>query len=95
MPNANGIYILQVGDGADIDITQDGSNNPVSSKNDSVTSTSTVQHPRGENPTMTPPQTGDDNFIGLYKHTYGSRHTNTPSTVIGTQEGDDNIHEIR
>lgn len=91
--NANGIYISQVGDGADIDITQDGSNNRVSSKNDSVTSTPNSATFRGENQTMTLTQTGDDNFIGLYKHTYGS-DTQTSSTVIGTQEGDDNIMRL-
>ena len=51
--NANGIYISQVGDGADIEITQDGDNNRVSSKNNSVTSTPNNATFRGENQTMT------------------------------------------
>ena len=91
--NANGIYISQVGDGADIEITQDGDNNRVSSKNDSVTSTPNSATFRGENQTMTLTQTGDDNFIGLYKHTYGS-DTQTSSTMTGTQTGDDNIMRL-
>ena len=91
--NANGIYISQVGDGADIEITQDGDNNRVSRKNDSVTSTPNSATFRGENQTMTLTQTGDDNFIGLYKHTYGS-DTQTSSTVTGTQTGDDNIMRL-
>ena len=36
---ANNIYINQVGDNADIEITQDGDNNRVSRKEDTVTST--------------------------------------------------------
>ena len=37
--SANDIYINQVGDGIDVDIVQDGSNNRVSRKEDTVTST--------------------------------------------------------
>ena len=90
---ANNIYINQVGDNADIEITQDGDNNRVSSKNDNVTSTPNKATFRGENQTMTLTQTGDNNFIGLYKHTYGS-DTQTSSTVTATQEGDDNIMRL-
>ena len=36
---ANNVYINQVGDNADIEITQDGDNNRVSRKEDTVTST--------------------------------------------------------
>ena len=42
---------------------------------------------------MTLTQTGDDNFIGLYKHTYGP-DTQTSSTMTGTQTGDDNIMRL-
>lgn len=90
---ANNIYINQVGDNADIEITQDGDNNRVSRKEDTVTSTPNKATFSGKNQTLTTTQTGDNNFIGLYKNTYGS-DTQTSSTVTATQEGDDNIMRL-
>ena len=90
---ANNIYINQVGDNADIEITQDGDNNRVSRKEDTVTSTPNKATFSGKNQTLTTTQTGDNNFIGLYKNTYGS-DTQSSSTMTATQEGDDNIMRL-
>ena len=82
---ANEIYINQSGSSVDIDITQDGENNRVSTK-------STAQSPAtlyGNNQTINFSQTGDNNKIGLYKHYYGS-DGQTSSTMTAEQLGSDN-----
>ena len=68
--SANDIYINQVGDGIDVDIVQDGSNNRVSRKEDTVTSTPNKATFIGKNQTLDVTQTGNNNFLGLYKHYY-------------------------
>ena len=69
---ANDIYINQSGDNADINITQDGQNNRISSKNNTVNGTPNAATFVGKNQDLTSTQTGDNNFLGLYKHYYGS-----------------------
>ena len=90
---ANNVYINQVGDNADIEITQDGDNNRVSRKEDTVTSTPNKATFSGKNQTLTTTQTGDNNFIGLYKNTYGS-DTQSSSTMTATQNGNNNIMRL-
>ena len=87
---ANDIYINQSGDNADIDITQDGQNNRISSKNNTVNGTPNSATFVGKNQTLNSTQTGDDNFLGLYKHYYGS-DGQTSGSITTTQIGDDNI----
>ena len=87
---ANDIYINQSGDNADIDITQDGQNNRISRKNDTVNGTPNSATFVGKNQTLNSTQTGDDNFLGLYKHYYGS-DGQTSGSITTTQIGDDNI----
>ena len=90
---ANDVYINQVGDDVTISITQDGENNRVSRKEDTVNSTPNKATFVGKNQTLTINQTGDNNFIGLYKHTYGS-DTQSSGTMTATQTGDDNIMRL-
>ena len=82
---ANEIYINQVGDNVDIDITQDGQNNRVSTKS-TAQSNATIY---GNNQTINFSQTGDNNKIGLYKHYYGS-DGQTSGTMTAEQEGNNN-----
>jgi hypothetical protein len=90
---ANNIYINQVGDGIDVDIVQDGDNNRVSRKEDTVTSSPNKATFSGKNQTLTTTQTGDNNFIGLYKNTYGSDNQ-TSGEINATQTGNNNIMRI-
>lgn len=90
---ANNIYINQVGDNADIDIVQDGDNNRVSRKEDTVSSNPNKATFAGKNQTLTINQTGDNNFIGLYKNTYGSDNQ-TSGEINATQTGNNNIMRI-
>ena len=62
---ANDIYINQSGATLDLDITQDGQNNRVSTKS-TAQSNATLY---GNNQTVNFSQTGDNNKIGLYKQT--------------------------
>ena len=87
---ANDIYINQSGDNADINITQDGQNNRISRKNDSTTSTPGAATFVGKNQDLTSTQTGDNNFLGLYKHYYGS-DGQTSGSITTTQTGSNNI----
>ena len=82
---ANEIYINQAGSNVDIDITQDGQNNRVSTKS-TAQSNATLY---GNNQTINFSQTGDNNKIGLYKHYYGS-DGQTSSTMTAEQLGSDN-----
>ena len=90
---ANDIYINQSGDNVDINITQDGQNNRVSKKEDTVSSTPRQATFIGKNQDLTSTQTGDNNFLGLYKHYYGSDNQ-TSGSITTTQTGDDNIMRI-
>ena len=87
---ANDIYINQSGDNADINITQDGENNRISSKNNTVNGTPNAATFVGKNQDLTSTQTGDNNFLGLYKHYYGSDNQISGS-ITTTQTGSNNI----
>ena len=87
---ANDIYINQSGDNADINITQDGENNRISSKNNTVNGTPNAATFAGKNQDLTSTQTGDSNFLGLYKHYYGSDNQISGS-ITTTQTGSNNI----
>jgi hypothetical protein len=91
--SANDIYINQVGNNVDIDIVQDGSNNRVSRKEDTVTSSPNKATFIGQNQTLDVTQTGDNNFLGLYKHYYSSDNQ-TSGTITATQTGDNNLMRI-
>ena len=82
----NDIYITQSGNGLDLDITQDGNNNRVSTKSTAASNATLI----GKNQTINFTQTGDNNKIGLYKHTYGS-DTQTSSTMKAVQTGNNLI----
>ena len=90
---ANDIYINQSGDNVTLNITQDGENNRVSRKEDTVISTPNKATFAGKNQTLNVEQRGDNNFLGLYKNTYGS-DTQTSGTMDATQTGDDNIMRL-
>ena len=90
---ANDIYINQSGDTVTLNITQDGENNRVSRKEDTVISTPNKATFAGKNQTLNVEQRGDNNFLGLYKNTYGS-DTQTSGTMDATQTGDDNIMRL-
>jgi hypothetical protein len=90
---SNDLYINQVGDDLTLSITQDGEDNRVSKKEDTVNSTPNKATFVGKNQTLTINQTGDKNFIGLYKNTYGS-DTQSSGTMTATQTGDDNIMRL-
>jgi len=90
---ANDIYINQSGDNADINITQDGENNRISKKEDTVSSSPNQATFIGKNQDLTSTQTGDNNFLGLYKHYYGS-DGQTSGSITTTQTGDDNIMRV-
>lgn len=90
---ANDIYINQSGDNVTLNITQDGENNRVSRKEDTVISTPNKATFTGKNQTLNVEQRGDNNFLGLYKNTYGS-DTQTSGTMDATQTGDDNIMRL-
>ena len=90
---ANDIYINQSGDNVTLNITQDGENNRVSRKEDTVISTPNKATFAGKNQTLNVEQRGDNNFLGLYKNTYGS-DTQTSGTMDATQIGDDNIMRL-
>ena len=90
---ANDIYINQSGDNFTMNITQDGENNRVSRKEDTVISTPNKATFAGKNQTLTTIQTGDNNFLGLYKNTYGT-DTQTSGTMTATQTGDDNLMRL-
>jgi len=90
---SNDIYIYQVGDDVTISITQDGDDNRVSKKEDTVNSTPNKATFVGKNQTLTVTQTGDKNFLGLYKYTYGT-DTQTSGTMTATQIGDDNVMRL-
>jgi hypothetical protein len=90
---ANDIYINQSGDNVTLNITQDGENNRVSRKEDTVISTPNKATFAGKNQTLNVEQRGDNNFLGLYKNTYGS-DTQTSGTMDATQTGDNNIMRL-
>ena len=90
---ANDIYINQSGDNFTMNITQDGEDNRVSRKEDTVISTPNKATFAGKNQTLNVEQRGDNNFLGLYKNTYGS-DTQTAGTMDATQTGDDNIMRL-
>ena len=90
---ANDIYINQSGDNVTLNITQDGENNRVSRKEDTVISTPNKATFAGKNQTLNVEQRGDNNFLGLYKNTYGT-DTQTSGTMDATQTGDDNIMRL-
>ena len=90
---ANDIYINQSGDNFTMNITQDGENNRVSKKEDTVISTPSNATFVGKNQTLNVEQRGDNNFLGLYKHTYGS-DLQTSGTMDATQTGDDNTMRL-
>ena len=90
---ANDIYINQSGDNVTLNITQDGQNNRVSRKEDTVISTPNKATFAGKNQTLNVEQRGDNNFLGLYKNTYGT-DTQTSGTMTATQTGDDNIMRL-
>jgi len=90
---ANDIYINQSGDNVTLNITQDGENNRVSRKEDTVISTPNKATFAGKNQSLNVEQRGDNNFLGLYKNTYGT-DTQTSGTMTATQTGDDNIMRL-
>lgn len=90
---SNDLYINQSGDNFTLNVTQDGQNNRISKKEDTVSSTANKATFIGKNQTLTVSQTGNDNFLGLYKHTYGS-DTQTAGTMDATQTGDDNVMRL-
>ena len=90
---ANDIYINQSGDNVTINITQDGDDNRVSKKEDTVNSTPNKATFVGKNQTLNVEQRGQKNFLGLYKNTYGS-DLQTAGTMDTTQTGDDNIMRL-
>ena len=90
---ANDIYINQSGDNVTINITQDGDDNRVSKKEDTVNSTPNKATFVGKNQTLNVEQRGQKNFLGLYKHTYGA-DTQTAGTMDATQTGNDNIMRL-
>ena len=63
---ANDIYINQSGDNFTMNITQDGENNRVSKKEDTVISTPNMATFSGKNQTLNVEQRGDNNMLGLY-----------------------------
>jgi len=65
----------------------------VSKKEDTVNSTPNKATFVGKNQTLNVSQTGQKNFLGLYKHTYGA-DTQTAGTMDATQTGDDNIMRL-
>ena len=90
---ANDLYINQSGDNFTLNVTQDGQNNRISRKEDTVSSTPNKATFVGKNQSLTVSQTGNDNFLGLYKHTYGTDNQ-TSGTMDATQTGDDNVMRL-
>ena len=90
---ANDLYINQSGDNFTMNITQDGDDNRVSKKEDTVNSTPNKATFVGKNQTLNVSQTGQKNFLGLYKNTYGA-DTQTAGTMDATQTGNDNIMRL-
>jgi hypothetical protein len=90
---ANDLYINQSGDNFTMNVTQDGQNNRISKKEDTVSSTPRNATFVGKNQSLTVSQTGNNNFLGLYKNTYGS-DTQTSGTMDATQTGDDNVMRL-
>ena len=90
---ANDLYINQSGDNFTMNITQDGDDNRVSKKEDTVNSTPRAATFVGKNQTLNVSQTGQKNFLGLYKNTYGA-DTQTAGTMDATQTGNDNIMRL-
>ena len=90
---ANDLYINQSGDNFTMNVTQDGDDNRVSRKEDTVNSTPYKATFAGKNQTLNVEQRGDNNFLGLYKNTYGS-DTQTSGTMDANQTGDDNIMRL-
>ena len=90
---ANDLYINQSGDNFTMNITQDGDDNRVSKKENTVNSTPNKATFVGKNQTLNVSQTGQKNFLGLYKNTYGA-DTQTSGTMDATQTGNDNIMRL-
>ena len=90
---ANDLYINQSGDNFTMNITQDGDDNRVSKKENTVNSTPNKATFVGKNQTLNVSQTGQKNFLGLYKNTYGA-DTQTAGTMDATQTGNDNIMRL-